>query len=83
MIAAATAAMKRQKKHINAIKDFLTAQAGTIPDIAKGTNLPTDQTLWYIATLKKYGQILEGEKQGAFFLYVLNDPEKTHEKAEV
>jgi hypothetical protein len=34
--------------------------------------MPTDKTLWYMATLKKYGQIVEGPKDGAFFKYRLN-----------
>ena len=45
--------------------------------------MPKDETLWYIATMKKYGQIVEAEKEGAFFKYSLNEPEKTQEKEEV
>jgi len=36
-----------------------------------------------IATMKKYGQILEAQKEGAFFNYSLNETENNEEKAEV
>jgi len=83
LIAAASLKMKTQRKNINAIKKFLKDQAATIPDIAEAIDMPKDKTLWYIATMKKYGQIVEAQKEGSFFKYSLNEPEKTHEKAEV
>ena len=83
LIATASLRMKTQKKDMNAIKKFLKGHAATIPDIAEGIDMPKDKTLWYIATMKKYGQIVEGPKEGSFFKYSLNEPEKTHEKAEV
>ena len=82
LIAAASSTMKRQKKDLKAIKEFLKVQAATIPDIAVGVDMPTDKTLWYMATMKKYGQIIEAQKEGAFFKYSLNETEKTQEKAE-
>ncbi len=82
-ITAASSKMKIQKKEIKDIKEFLKGQEATIPDIAEGINMPKDKTLWYMATLKKYGQIIEAQKEGAFFKYSLNEPEKTQEKAEV
>jgi len=77
LIANASSIMKVQKKDITAIKDFLKDQAITVPDIAKGVNMPTDKTLFYIATMKKYGQIREDQKDGAFFKYSLNEPENS------
>ncbi|WP_299983440.1 hypothetical protein [Desulfobacula sp.] len=83
LIASASSRMKTQKKDIKAIKEFLKGKKATIPDIAEGIDMPKDETLWYIATMKKYGQIVEAEKEGAFFNYSLNEPEKTQEKEEV
>ena len=82
-IAAASSTMKTQKKDIKAIKEFLKDKKAIIPDIAQGIDMPKDKTLWYMATLKKYGQIVEAQKEGAFFQYSLNEPEKNQEKAEV
>ena len=72
-IAKASAMMKEQKKDIRAIKEFLKDRDATIPEIAGKTGLTTDKTLWYIATMKKYGQMVEAEKEGAFFNYSLNE----------
>ena len=82
-ITAASSTMKIQKKDIKAIKEFLKDQPATIPEIAEGIDMTKDKTLWYMATMKKYGQIVEAQKEGAFFKYSLNEPEKNQEKAEV
>jgi len=82
LIAAASSTMKIQKKELAAIKAFLKTAAATIPEIAAAIDMPTDKTLWYMATLKKYGQIIESQKEGAFFKYALNEPDKPQEKAE-
>lgn len=71
-ISQASSIMKQQKKDIRDILCFLEKGDATIPAIAKGVHLPTDKTLWYMATLKKYGQIAEGPKDGSFFKYKLN-----------
>lgn len=87
LIVAASSKMKAQKKDIKAIKEFLKGKELTIPDIAEGISMSKDKTLWYLASLKKYGDIIEGPKDGAFFKYFLNEKlnesKKTQEKAEV
>ena len=83
MITAATLKMKEQKKDIKAIREFLKDKEATIPEIAEGVDMPKDKTLWYMATMKKYGQIAEGPKEGVFFKYFLSETDKTQEKAEV
>ena len=68
-IKAAAAKMKRQKKAIQAIRDQLKNGAQTVPDIAAATSAPTAETLWYVAALKKYGEIKEAQKDGSYFKY--------------
>ncbi len=68
----ASAKMKQQKKQMGDILAFLENGDATIPEISQGVRMPTDRTLWYMATLKKYGQIVEGPKDGSFFKYKLN-----------
>ncbi|MFC1811117.1 winged helix-turn-helix domain-containing protein [Thermodesulfobacteriota bacterium] len=69
--------MRAQKKAIKAIKTELKINAGTVPLIAEATGISTDQVLWYIAALKKYGKIVEGEKDGRYFQYILvNDAQE-------
>ena len=68
-IKAAAARMKKQRKAIKAIREQLADQAATVPEIAEATGIPTSEVLWYLAGLKNYGQILEGEKDGSYFRY--------------
>ena len=71
--------MKAQKKAIKAIKTELKSNVGTVPLIAEATGISTDQVLWYIAALKKYGKVVEGEKDGGYFQYILVDDTREEE----
>jgi len=70
-IAAATARMKEQRQAVKAIKERLDGAELTVPEIAAATGLPGSEVLWYVATLKKYGEILEGPKDGGYYRYRL------------
>ncbi|MBU0767515.1 MAG: helix-turn-helix domain-containing protein [Proteobacteria bacterium] len=80
-ITKASTMVKEQKKILKAIKGYLENQPATVPEISKATGIPSDRVLWYLATLKKYGDIIEGEKDGGYFRYVLAESavEKTAE----
>lgn len=73
-IKAASAKMKAQKKVMGAIKDQLKQEAKTIPELAAATGTSTAETLWFVASLKKYGEIKEAEKDGSYFKYALTGP---------
>lgn len=75
--AAATARMKEQRHTVQAIKEQLAGAELTVPEIAAATGLPASQVLWYVATLKKYGEILEGPKSGSYYRYKLTQPPAT------
>ncbi len=64
--------MKKQRKLIKAIKEQIKEEGKTVPQIAEATKLPSDQVLLYIATLRKYGQVVEVEQEGDYFSYRLN-----------
>ena len=70
-IAAATVRMKDQKKAMEAIKGELQKGEGTVPEIAAATGLEAALVLWYLATMKKYGQVAEGAADGSYFRYRL------------
>ena len=73
IIKATSARVKENRKAIKAIKAELQAEARTVPEIAGATGLASSEVLWFIATLKKYGEILEGDKDGGYFRYYLAD----------
>ncbi len=70
-IEAATERMKAQKKAITAIRDALEDGPRTVPEIADAAGIDPATVLWHIATLKKYGDVLEDQKVGAYFRYRL------------
>ena len=70
-IAAATVRMKEQRRAVKAIKEHLEGAELTVPEIAAATGLPGSEVLYYVATLKKYGEILEGPKDGGYYRYRL------------
>jgi predicted transcriptional regulator len=70
-IAATTVRMKEQRRAVKAIKEHLDGAELTVPEIAAATGLPVSEVLWYVASLKKYGEILEGPKDGGYYRYRL------------
>ena len=71
-IAAATGRMKAQRRAVKAIKASLEGAELTVPEMAAATGLPVDEVLWYVASMKKYGEILEGPKDGGYYRYRLD-----------
>jgi len=82
-ITKASTMVREQKTILKAIKGHLDNQPATVPEISKAIGIPSDSVLWYLATLKKYGKIIEGEKDGGYFRYVLAETKvnKTAEEA--
>ena len=78
-IAAATARMKEQKKAMAAITEALQKGEGTAPEIAAATGLEASEVLWYLATMKKYGQVAEGAAAGSYFKYRLIEISRAEE----
>ncbi|MBI9083393.1 MAG: hypothetical protein JEZ11_07335 [Desulfobacterales bacterium] len=67
----AAARSKVQKTALKSIKTHLEKGAGTVPEVADATGMPTEEVLWYMAALKKYGEIGESGKDGGYFRYTL------------
>jgi hypothetical protein len=64
-------AIKDQTRAIKAIREAMTDGGGTVPEIAAATEMPTSEVLCYVATLRKYGMVAEGPKDGDYFKYEL------------
>jgi len=62
------------------LKAFLREGEQTIPQLAEIMSLPSSEVFWYVAALKKYGEIFEGEKAGNYFLYRLADKAEEEER---
>jgi Fic family protein len=61
--------VKEQNRIIKAINQALSEGELTIPKLAETLTMDTDTVLIYISTLKKYGSIGEGPKDGDYFTY--------------
>ena len=68
----AAAMVKTQKENLKLLREQVAVDDGaTAPEIAKATGLDVDRVIWYLATLKQYGEVVEGAKDGGFFKYKL------------
>jgi predicted Rossmann fold nucleotide-binding protein DprA/Smf involved in DNA uptake len=65
----AKAAIKQHNQLIKKIKDQIKTQGKTVPEIAQETNMPTAQVLMFLSTLRKYGEVVEGDKDGDYFKF--------------
>ncbi|QJT07754.1 winged helix-turn-helix domain-containing protein [Oceanidesulfovibrio marinus] len=70
-VEAASAKSRESRKAIKAVKEFLAKDSATVPEIAEAAGLPTDKTLWIIATMRKFGQVAEADKDGSYYRYAL------------
>jgi predicted transcriptional regulator len=61
--------VREHKKAMKAIREQLETADGTVPELAVATGMASDTVLWYLAAMKKYGQIAEKEKKGGYYRY--------------
>ena len=63
--------IKDQNKEIAAIKSQLKEEGRTIPEIAAALGMNASDVLIFVAALRKYGEVVEGAKEGDYFRYQL------------
>ncbi len=68
---------KQLKAARKAIVQMLTEKPATVPEIAATLNMPSDETLWHLTGMRKYGQVVEAGEAGEYFLYALVVSEDT------
>ena len=75
----AQAILKEQQKIEKAIKRALQGEPKTVPQIAEITEIPAHIVLYYVASLKKYGQIDEVglDENYEYYLYTLSKETKS------
>jgi hypothetical protein len=72
-VSATKTKVKSQNAIFKGIKGFLKQGPKTVPEISEALAIPTSETLWSIMSLKKYGQVVEGEQDDSYFRYGLAD----------
>jgi predicted transcriptional regulator len=63
------ALLKEQKRIQREICQVMRENPKTVPEIAEAVGMPTNEVLWYVASFKKYGLVLENGMCGDYPLY--------------
>ncbi len=63
--------IKENNKVLKAIREQLAAEPATVLQISSALSMDTAQVLLFISALKKYGEVLEGAKDGDYYRYAL------------
>jgi predicted transcriptional regulator len=61
--------LKEQKRVQKEICQFIRENPKTVPEIAEAVAMPTYEVLWYIASFKKYGIVIEDGMCADYPLY--------------
>ena len=72
-IKSSAARLKEQNKTIKMIKEQIKDDPKTVPEISQAAGIPSSDVMWYIATMKKFGEVLEAEQDESYFRYGLAD----------
>ena len=63
--------MKETRMLRKKLSKALTAGQKTVPELAQETDIPSQQVLWHLTSMRKYGKVAEGDQSGDYFQYVL------------
>ncbi|MEX1247727.1 MAG: hypothetical protein WEA61_04545 [Anaerolineales bacterium] len=63
--------LKSQKLLQQEISKALKEQPRSVPDVAAATGIPSREILWWLASMKKYGLVVEDGMQDDYPLYRL------------
>ncbi len=63
------ALLKEQKRIQREICQVMRENPKTVPEIAEAVGMPTQEVLWYIASFKKYGLLVEDGMCADYPLY--------------
>ncbi len=68
--------LKKQNSETGLIKKGLKEGSKTIPELAGETGLKSDLILYYVSTMKKFGEITEAGHAEGYFKYSLVEKKK-------
>lgn len=63
------ALLKEQKRVQKEICQFIRENPKTVPEIAEAVGMPSNEVLWYLASYKKYGIVVEDGMCADYPLY--------------
>ena len=63
--------LKEQKAIRKVLNQVMAEKAQTIPEIAAAADMPSNEVLWHVTAMKKYGLVVETGQSGDYYLYEL------------
>jgi Fic family protein len=63
--------VKEHNRIMKAVQEALKKEPSTVPALAAAIGMETETVMKYVSTLKKYGTVGEGSKDGDYFTYQL------------
>lgn len=64
---------RKAQKHLigarKAILKMLETGPATVPQIAEALHMPSDEALWHVTGMRKYGKVTEAGEDGDYLLY--------------
>lgn len=78
----ASAIARDRHKELKAVRGHLTEASATVPEIAQAVGLSPDTVLWLVASMKKFGELVEVEKDGDFYRYALSGSSEAPRESE-
>ena len=61
--------VKKQKRILDLIRSELKTGPKTPVEISSSIGVPSHVVMWYLASMKKYSEVIEGEQKGSYFTY--------------
>jgi len=74
--AAARKRFKEASARRRAVVERLGTGPATVPELAAATGIPAGEVLVIVATLRRYGAVVEDEQQESYFRYRLATPDE-------
>jgi hypothetical protein len=82
IVEGAVARNKARQATRKKVRAAMTAGAATVPAIAAAAELGPSEVLWYIAALRKYGELVETGQEGDYPTYALKPDEPAVARSE-
>jgi predicted transcriptional regulator len=68
-VARTKALLKEQKALRKQICQAMRTEPQIVPQLAETTGIPSEQVLWHVTAMKKYGLVVENGMCGEYYLY--------------
>ena len=68
--------LKADRDTRKALREALKSGPKTVPELARQLDLPSEQVMWYVMALKRYGEVVEVGRTRDYLRYALKEPER-------